>query len=117
MDGVFAAHGLARFRAAQLQQVTARRLIAEIVIKSDDAVDVGVRQVQSFRDQRDGSLIDVSELFLQRVQNRQKSAGKLLQIPDSRKRAVGVPDGDGVHGKKDLQSARKGCGDTLVSQK
>ena len=46
----FAAHRLARFGAADLEHVAAGRRGAEVVIERDDAVLLGLRQVEAARD-------------------------------------------------------------------
>ena len=56
--------------------------VPEIVIETDDAVHFGVGDIERVGDQRDGGLIDVSELFLQCMQNRQQRAGQVLQFPN-----------------------------------
>ena len=57
-------------------------LAAEVVIKGDDAMHFGARDIQRFRDHRLGGLVDVAECLLQGVQDRQQRA---LQGPDARR--------------------------------
>ena len=79
LDHPVAAHGLAGFRAAHLEDVAAGGCMPEIVVKTDDPVHFGLRNIQRVGDQGDGSLVDIAEFLLQCMQNRQKRAGKLLQ--------------------------------------
>ncbi len=81
---LLAAHGLAGFGAAHLQNMASGRGAAKIVIEADDAVHFGVRKIERAGDQRNRGLIDVAELFLQCVQNRQQGAGQALQFLDAR---------------------------------
>ncbi len=50
----------------------AGRRLAKIVIKADDSMNLGARQVERLGDQRHRLTIDVAELFLQGVQDRQR---------------------------------------------
>ena len=57
--------------------------MAKIVIKTDHAVDLGLGNIQRFGNQWNGSLVDVSKLLLQCMQNRKEGSGELLQLPDA----------------------------------
>ena len=69
-----AAGRLAGLGPAQFEHVPAGRLAAEVMIKGDDAVHFGPGDIQRLGDQRLGGRIDVAELLLQRVQDRQQRA-------------------------------------------
>ncbi len=73
--------------------------VAKVVIETDDAVHFGVRNIQSGGDQRSGGGIDVSELFLQCMQDGQQSAGKVLQLPNPSLRPVRIPGLHVAHAK------------------
>ena len=49
-------------------------------------------QGQRVGDQRDGELVDIAELVLQGVQDRQRRPGKVLQTIDERAGAGLIPD-------------------------
>ena len=68
--------------------------VAKIVIETDDAVHFGMREIQRAGDQRRGRGIDISELFLQCMQNGQQSAGKVLQLANPSLGPVRIP---GLH--------------------
>ncbi len=68
------AAGLAGFGAAQFDGRADVRFAAEVMIKTDHAVDFSAGQVQVLRDLADVLLRDVSELRLHIVQNGQKRA-------------------------------------------
>ena len=54
----------------------------EIVIKADDPVHFGFGNIERFGDHGNRSLVHIAEFLLQCMQNRQKSARKLLQFLD-----------------------------------
>ena len=82
------------FRAANLQHMLSRGRVAKVVIKTDDAMDFGVRNIQRASDQRRGGGIDISELFLQCMQDGQQSARQALQLPNPGLGPVRIP---GLH--------------------
>lgn len=107
LDQFVAAHGLAGFGAADVEDVAARRMMAKIVIEGDDAVHFGVRYVERVGDDGHRGLIDVSELFLQGVEDWEERAGEVLEFPDAGEREVGVPGWSG--GLIDAH-AQRSCG-------
>ena len=52
--------------------MAARRVLAEVVIEADDAVDFGARQIQPGSNARHGLARDVAELLLDAVQDGQQ---------------------------------------------
>jgi hypothetical protein len=84
-------HRLAGFRAAHSQDVAPRRGPPKIVVKSDHAVDLCMGKVEGFRNRIYCGFIDVSKLILQSVQDRQESAGQVLKLTDTGRRAVLIP--------------------------
>ena len=87
---VFASHGLTGFGAAKLQHPAVDRRAAEIVIEADHAERFGSRDVERVGDQRNGGVVDVAELLLQIVQDRQRRA-RLRRACD---RSAFAPDQD-----------------------
>ena len=87
-DHGLATHGLAGFGAANFQTVTAGGLAAKIVVEAQHAVDFGVGEVQGAGDERDGGFIDVAELVLQGVEDRQQATGQALEFLNARKRQI-----------------------------
>ena len=87
----FASGGLASLGAAQFEHMAARRLAAEVVIKGEDAMDLGARDVQRFGDHRFGGLVDVAEGLLQGVQDRQQRALKAQMLPDDLRGSFRAP--------------------------
>ena len=86
-----AAGRLAGFGAAQLEHVAAGRLAAEIVVEGDDAMHFGARDIQRFGDQRLGGFVDVAELLLQGVQDRQQRAFKAAVLGDDLRGSFRAP--------------------------
>ena len=86
-----AAGRLAGFGAAQLEHMAAGRRAAEVVIEGDDAVHFGARDVQRLGDQRLGRFIDVAELLLQGVQDRQQRAFAIQAFPNALQRDLFIP--------------------------
>ncbi len=66
----------------------------KIVIETDDAVHFGVRDVQRAGEHGCRRWIDISELFLQGMQDRKQSAGQVLQFPNPGLGPVRIP---GLH--------------------
>ena len=73
-------HRLARFGAAQVHDVPAAALGAEIVIESDHAVDLGPRQVELLGDQADRVRRHEPDGLLNGVQNGEQSPGLVLPV-------------------------------------
>src|SRR5882672_869387 len=77
--GVFrqrhALHRLTRLRPADLHDVAAGRMITEVVVEGDDAVDFRDRQVEAIRDHRHGVARDMAELVLYLVQDLEERPG------------------------------------------
>jgi hypothetical protein len=86
-----AAGGLACFRAAQLDDVPPRGGATEVMVKGDDAVDFGPRAVERFGNERFRRLVDVAELLLQGMQDRQQCAVEVQLFPDALLRHLGIP--------------------------
>ena len=63
---------LAGLGPAQFQHMLARRVLAEIVIEGHHAVNLGPRQVQILRDDRQGSLRHIAKFGLNGMKDRQK---------------------------------------------
>ena len=63
---------LARFGAAHLNYRAQVRLVAEIVIEADHAVDFGAAEVEALGDQRLALGVDAAKLRLHIVQDRQQ---------------------------------------------
>ncbi len=96
----FAADGLAGLGAADANHVAARRLLTEVVVVTDHAVDFGARQVQRRGDRRNRVGRNVAEGVLHLMQHGQQRA-RLL--------AMGVEDAakDGVRVHPALYPARR----------
>src|SRR5208282_42485 len=73
-DEGLATHCLTGFRAAELQHPAVERSPAEVVIKTDDAKRLRARYVERVGHQRDGRIVDIAELMLEVVQDRQRRA-------------------------------------------
>jgi hypothetical protein len=92
MQGQRIASGrLAGLGPAEPEHMPARRLSAEVVIEGHDAVHLGARDVQRFGDQRLGGFLDIAELLLQRVEDRQKRTFAIEAFPNALKRDILVP--------------------------
>ncbi len=70
----FGAARLAGFGPAQFDRPAHRRLALEIVIEGNGPEHFRARNIQGFGDQGDGAGVDIAELFLQRVKDRQHRA-------------------------------------------
>lgn len=97
LDQGVASHGLARFRAADAQQMASRKRPAKVVIETDHAVHLGAGKIESVGDQRNRGVIQVAELVLQSVQDRQEGAGEVLQLPDPNQGSIRVPGWESSH--------------------
>ena len=86
-----AAGRLAGLGAAQLEHMPPGRSAAEVVVEGDHAVHLGAGEVQGLGDQRLGGFVDIAELLLQGVQDRQQRTFAIKAAPDTRKRDVLVP--------------------------
>ena len=73
------------------QHMPARRFATEVVIECNDAVHLGARQVQLFRDQRRGSVRYAAERLLHRVQDRQQRAFAIIEFCNDAARALVTP--------------------------
>jgi hypothetical protein len=60
---------LAGFGAAKFEYMPPGRLVPEVMIESDHAVNFRSRQIQYVGDQRFGFAVDVTEFFLQGVED------------------------------------------------
>ena len=78
------AAGLARFGATELDHVAARRMLVEVSVVGDHAVDLGTRQVQAAGDRRYDRSRHVAVLGLDRVQQWQQRAGPIAMRGDQR---------------------------------
>ena len=85
-----AAHRLAGFGAADLQDVGALRLGLEVVVEVHDADNLGARKLELVRHQRDAGVIDVAELVLQRLKDDDCRPVEVLQALDDPDGAQGV---------------------------
>src|SRR5262249_28453399 len=73
-------HRLTGLGATQMDCVTARRLVAKVMVETDYAVDFGTRQVQCLSYLRDRRGWHVAQRVLNSVKNRQQSAGLVFQF-------------------------------------
>ena len=71
----------------------AGRLMAEIVIEGDDAMHLGAGDVQRVGDQRLGRLVDIAELGLQGVQDRQERTFAVRKFANERLGDLRIPGG------------------------
>jgi len=69
---------LTRFRPADMNDVTAGRFGAKVVVERDDPVHFGTGEIQGFGNDGNGLRWDVSKLFLDSVQNGKEAAGHRL---------------------------------------
>ena len=88
-----AAGSLAGLGPAELKDMAAGRLMAEIVIEGDDAMHLGAGDIERFGDQRLGCLIDIAEFFLQCVEHRQQRTFAPRMLADAFERDVLIPEG------------------------
>ena len=86
-----ASHGLAGFGAAEFQHVLAGGRGAEVVVESDDAMDVRTGQVQRFGNHAHRLVRHIAESFLQGMQDRQRGAGHGRMLVNDRTSQGGVP--------------------------
>ena len=61
------------------------------MIEGDDAVDLGAGDVQLLGDHRLGGFVDIAELLLQRVQDRQQRAFNALMLPNDLRGSFRAP--------------------------
>ena len=85
------ADGLAGFGAAKLQHAPPGRLLAEVMIEGDGAVDLGAGQVQRLGDQRHGGFRHATERLLQFVQDGEDGALHKRFAGDDFASALSVP--------------------------
>src|SRR5208337_4553773 len=71
-DEVFAPHRLTGFRPAKLQYPPLDRGTTEVVIEAHHPERLSLRDVERLGHQRDGLLVDIAELMLEIVQDRQR---------------------------------------------
>src|SRR5262249_33766981 len=88
---VVTAHGLAGFRPAELENVTARRCAAEVVIEGNDPMHLRARKVERLRHQRLSLLRDVAEFLLQSMENWQGRAWAICMLANDVRRALARP--------------------------
>jgi hypothetical protein len=77
------------------------------MIKTDHAKSFGARDIQRVGDQRDNSVIDVTELLLQVVQNWQRGAQRIALTIDQRSSQIQIKGRSARHGI--LPSLHKRC--------
>ena len=82
---------LAGFRPAEPQDMSPRRLAAKVVIKRNDAMHLGAREIERLRHHGDGRFRDMAECPLQGVQNRQGGAFTPELFRDDLRRVFRVP--------------------------
>src|SRR5690242_2504421 len=92
-----AAGGLARFGAAELEHAASRRLLAEVVIEGDGAVDLGAGEIERLRDQRHGCFRHAAERLLHFVQDGKDGAFHVSAAGDDLARALSVPGFVSMH--------------------
>lgn len=86
-----AARGLTGLRAAQLQHMAAGRLVPEIMIEREDAMDFGARQVERLRHHRNRCLRHVAERLLKGVEDDERRTLLLRMLGDDLGAARLVP--------------------------
>ena len=86
-----AACRLAGFGTAELEHVRPGRRAAEVMVKGDDAVDLGAGNVQLLGDHRLGGLVDVAELLLQSVEDRQQRTLKAQMLSNDLRGSFRAP--------------------------
>ena len=99
-----AAGRLTGFGAAELQHAPSRRLLAEVVIERDGAVDLGAGEVERLGDQRHGRLGNAAECLLQSVQDGEGGALHMRLLGDDFAGALDVPSFVSMHAQ--LPSSR-----------
>src|ERR1700722_15758990 len=87
---IFAPHRLTGFSATKLQHPAVNRRAVEIVIKADHAKRFGSRDIQRVGNQRDRGVVDVAELLLQIVQDRQRGAWRVALTINERLRQTQI---------------------------
>jgi hypothetical protein len=73
---------LTRFGSTKLEHVPARRIVPEIMVECDDAVDLGAGEIESGGDQGDAVLWNATERILKGPQHRQSGTGPMLMLLD-----------------------------------
>ncbi len=76
------AHRLAGLGATELQDMSSGRVVAIVVIESDNAMNLGARQIERAGNHRHRILRNVAKLGLNRMQDRQQRALKRLHLID-----------------------------------
>jgi hypothetical protein len=87
---VFASHGLTGFGAAELQDSPVDRRTAEIMVEADDAERLGSRDVERVGDQRDDGVVNIPELLLQFVENRERRPWRRTLAIDQGSRQINI---------------------------
>src|SRR5271166_1871751 len=98
LDQILAAHRLARFGAAEFHDPSSDGRASEIVIEADDAESFRPGNVERIRHQADGGSVDIAELILEIVQNRQRRAGRRALAVDYFLREFHIERRFGGHG-------------------
>src|SRR5262249_25644464 len=88
---LISARRLAGLGAAELEYVTSGRRAADVVIEGGDPVPLGTRDIERMRDQRLGRRVDVTELLLERMQDRQQRTLTAGMLADQRVGALHIP--------------------------
>jgi hypothetical protein len=70
----------------------ARRRFPEIVIEADGTVDIGLGNVQRAGEHRNRSFVDISEILLKRMQNREQRSRNLRELFDCEACSFRVPN-------------------------
>ena len=89
-DEVLAAHRLAGFRPAHLQHPPVDGAAPEVMVEADHAERLGPGDVERVRQQRDGVVVDIAELMLEIVQDRQRRSGRRSSAGDQFTREFNV---------------------------
>ena len=87
----FAAHRLAGFGAADLEDMPARRRLAEVLIEVDDANDLGAGEVEGLGDDGDAARIDIAEFVEESVEDWEEGAGHVLVFANEMEGAGVIP--------------------------
>ena len=86
-----AAGRLAGLGAAELEHVPAGRRAPEVMVEGDDAVHLGAGDVQRLGDHRLGGFVDIAELLLQSVQDRQQRTLKAQMLSNDLRGSFRAP--------------------------
>src|SRR5690606_10572102 len=84
------AHCLAGLGATELQHMSARGRVPEVVVEGDHAMNLGSRQVEFVGNDRLDLFRDEAELALESVEDRQHRAFQMLHLADDGARAFGI---------------------------